>query len=50
MEQVAHFEFGTIYNIDCMDGMKQFPDGYFYRQALERLEKEKLQIRMELTT
>ena len=22
-------ELNTLYNMDCMEGMKQFPDGYF---------------------
>ena len=55
-------DFG-FYNMDCMEGMKEFPDKYFdlgfdyvgfeideeyYRQAKERLEAEMAQIRFEL--
>jgi site-specific DNA-methyltransferase (adenine-specific) len=28
-EQDVKFELNQLYNIDCMEAMKEFPDGYF---------------------
>jgi hypothetical protein len=39
-------ELHKLYNMDCMDGMKCFPDKYYYEKATKRMENHFAQIRL----